>query len=80
MGDHTMGLGCPRPPDAVCEYPTCAEEGHCDAGPYPPICDDAEVMRLWRKAGLPEYFLGNGGTNRKLVAFAALIRECANGD
>jgi hypothetical protein len=33
-------------------------------------CDDAEVMRLWREVGLPEYFLGNGGTNHKLVAFA----------
>lgn len=32
--------------------------------------DDAGVMRLWRKAGLPEYFLGNGGTNYRLVAFA----------
>jgi hypothetical protein len=26
--------------------------------------------RLWRECGLPEYFLGNGGTNHKLVAFA----------
>jgi len=32
--------------------------------------DDAGVMRLWRQCGLPEYFLGNGGTNHKLVAFA----------
>lgn len=31
---------------------------------------DAAVMRLWREVGLPEYFLGNGGTNHKLVAFA----------
>jgi hypothetical protein len=38
-------------------------------------CDDAEVMRLWREVGLPEYFLGYGGTNHKLVAFAARIRE-----
>lgn len=40
----------------------------------PETCDDAEVMRLWRESGLPEYFLGNGGTNHKLVAFA---RRCA---
>lgn len=39
-----------------------------------PPCDDANVMRLWREAGLPEYFLGNGGTNHKLVEFARLIR------
>src|SRR5438045_2541257 len=32
--------------------------------------DDTEVMRTWRECGLSEYFLGNGGTNRKLVAFA----------
>lgn len=36
--------------------------------------DDAAVMRLWRECGLPEYFLGNGGSNHKLVAFA---RRCA---
>lgn len=35
--------------------------------------NDAEVMRLWRQAGLPEYFLGNGGTNVKLVEFAKLV-------
>lgn len=40
-----------------------------------PKCDDAEVMRLWRECGLPEYFLGNGGTNHKLVAFAARIQS-----
>lgn len=37
-------------------------------------CDDADVMRIWRECGLPEYFLGNGGTNHKLVAFA---KACA---
>ena len=36
--------------------------------------DDREVMRLWRECGLPEYFLGNGGTNDKLVAFAQAAR------
>lgn len=35
--------------------------------------NDAFVMRMWRDAGLPEYFLGNGGTNDKLVVFAELI-------
>lgn len=30
---------------------------------------EAEVMILWRASGLPEYFLGNGGTNHRLVAF-----------
>jgi hypothetical protein len=24
------------------------------------------IEKLWREAGLPEYFLGNGGTNHKL--------------
>lgn len=38
-------------------------------------CDDAEVMRIWRECGLPEYFLGNSGTNHKLVAFAKRLRE-----
>lgn len=42
-------------------------------------CDDADVMRIWREVGLPEYFLGNGGTNFKLVAFARRIRETAGG-
>ena len=31
-----------------------------------------EVERLWREVGLPEYFLGNGGTNDKLYKFVAL--------
>ena len=35
--------------------------------------DDAEVMRIWRECGLPEYLLGNGGTNRRLVAFAQAV-------
>lgn len=26
------------------------------------------IENLWREVGLPEYFLGNGGTNRKLFA------------
>lgn len=39
------------------------------------VCDDATVMRLWRECGLPEYFLGNGGTNHKLVAFMDRIRS-----
>ena len=37
------------------------------------MIDDRNVLRLWRAAGLPEYFLGNGGTNHKLVAFASMI-------
>jgi hypothetical protein len=43
-------------------------------------CDDAEVMRIWRECGLPEYFLGNGGTNAKLVEFAkrAADAQCAD--
>lgn len=32
--------------------------------------NDSEVMRIWRECGLPEHFLGNGGTNGKLVEFA----------
>ncbi len=36
--------------------------------------DDTEVMRIWRECGLPEYFLGNGGSNHKLVAFAERLR------
>lgn len=40
-------------------------------------CDDREVMRLWRECGLPEYFLGNGGSNHKLVEFARRIRAGA---
>lgn len=36
--------------------------------------DDAMVMDLWRRAGLPEYFLGNGGTNERLVLFAQMCR------
>jgi hypothetical protein len=38
-------------------------------------CDDAAIMSLWRECGLPECFLGNGGTNHKLVAFADRIRS-----
>lgn len=47
------------------------------------------IEKLWREVGLPEYFLGNGGTNTKLYelydrltverdgARAAAIDECA---
>ena len=34
---------------------------------------EAELMQLWRKAGLPEYFLGNGGTNVRLCEFVRLV-------
>lgn len=40
-------------------------------------CDDAEIMRLWRECELPEYFLGNGRTNRKLVDFAKRLRRAS---
>jgi hypothetical protein len=30
---------------------------------------------MWRDCGLPEHFLGNGGTNHKLVAFAERFRD-----
>ena len=40
------------------------------------FCDrERNVMRLWREAGMPEYFLGNGGTNQKLVAFAESVAD-----
>jgi hypothetical protein len=32
------------------------------------------VEKLWREVGLPEYFLGNGGTNTKLYALYDAIR------
>lgn len=38
------------------------------------MSNDAHVMRLWRECDLPEYFLGNGGTNDKLVALQHRIR------
>ena len=37
--------------------------------------DDTQVMRVWRECGLPEYFLGNGGTNHKLLAFVQRIYD-----
>ena len=45
-------------------------------GPIPAAgrADDAKVMRIWRECELPEYFLGNGGSNHKLVAF---VKACA---
>ena len=62
-------LGCPRPVNAYCEYPTCVEEGHCDAGPYPgssaallpcPFCDNptprrpAQILGRWLiECGIP---------------------------
>lgn len=37
------------------------------------------VERLWREVGLPEYFLGNDGSNHKLYAlYNAIVEECAN--
>lgn len=37
------------------------------------------VEKLWREHGLPEYFLGNGGTNTKLYALYDSIRASAQG-
>ena len=37
------------------------------------VATTADIMRIWRECGLPEYFLGNGGTNHKLVEFAHLM-------
>lgn len=45
--------------------------------PIPERCDDERVMRIWRECGLPEYFIGNGGTNDKLVEFAERVAEAA---
>jgi hypothetical protein len=38
-------------------------------------CNDAEIMRIWRECGLPEFFLGNGGTNGKLCEFAKRVAD-----
>lgn len=36
------------------------------------------IEKLWREVGLPEYFLGNGGTNTKLYELhARILEECA---
>jgi len=35
--------------------------------------NEERVMWLWRQAGLPEFFLGNVGTNRHLLEFTRLI-------
>lgn len=36
------------------------------------------VETLWREVGLPEYFLGNGGTNAHLYAlYDAIVEQCA---
>jgi hypothetical protein len=35
------------------------------------------VEKLWRECGLPEYFLGNGGTNTKLYAlYDRIVERC----
>jgi hypothetical protein len=39
--------------------------------------DDEQVMRIWRAAGLPESFLGNGGSNGKLIKFTQLVRDAS---
>jgi hypothetical protein len=50
---------------------------------HPMTADSAErefevfVMKAWRQSGLPEYFLGNGGTNVRLCEFASRIMEAA---
>lgn len=57
-----------------------AGHGPVDASTSVPAgkVDDAEVMRMWRAAGLRESFLGNGGTNDKLVRFAELLSGRGN--
>lgn len=71
---------CRRPTIITCALWECQSANDCrmeEIGrvrPPPSPCDDAEVMQLWRDCGLPEYFLGNGGTNHKLVEFARRLR------
>lgn len=35
---------------------------------------ELRIEELWREVGLPEYFLGNGGTNHKLYALYQAVR------
>jgi len=36
------------------------------------------IEKLWRECDLPEYFLGNGGSNDKLYAlYDRIIEQCA---
>lgn len=37
--------------------------------------NDRAIADIWRDVGLPEYFLGNAGTNHRLVEFANRLRE-----
>lgn len=41
----------------------------------PARCDDARTMEIWRECGLPEWFLGNGGSNHHLVEFRGRVLE-----
>ena len=53
-------------------HDTCAKaDAPTGAGDLQPH----EIERLWRAAGLPEYFLGNGGSNTGLYAFAKALRR-----
>ena len=71
---------CKRPDILTCALWECQKANECrvDEIHRPRVtqilCDDAEIMRLWRECGLPEYFLGNGGTNYKLVEFSKRLR------
>lgn len=36
------------------------------------------IEKLWREVGLPEYFLGNDGSNERLYAlYRAIVEQCA---
>lgn len=74
MPDCALSLAAKKLPSprtcAICGLGPCVRA----FGKTQPPVDDAKVMQIWREVGLPEYFLGNGGTNHRLVEFA---RRCA---
>lgn len=70
----TMECGCHGPSRLNADAAIAAWNRRAPSPSLGGEVDDAAVMRIWRECGLPEYFLGNGGSNHKLVAFA---KACA---
>lgn len=61
--------GTPNTPEEWAAWHIAALETEFGQGSYILVKPTVHpVEALWRKHGLPEWFLGNGGTNTKLYA------------
>lgn len=77
---------CPSLQDGCDSPDVCRADGECHytkatlAPRTEKVLTETLITDLWREAGLPEYFLGNGGANHSLVRFVKLAIASAKAE